>query len=192
LPDADHPAADTSVASDPLDAPGAAPAPDGGPGGDHLPADPARLAALTDLQRAVTAQGATERPFTGALDSTFEPGIYLDITSGEPLFASSQKFDSGCGWPAFARPISPGTVAELEDSSYGMDRTEVRSSGSGAHLGHVFADGPEELGGMRYCINSAALEFVPRSEMAKRGLSAYLPLTDALPDGQSAVPDAPA
>jgi peptide methionine sulfoxide reductase msrA/msrB len=145
-----------------------------GPGG----ADPARLARLTPLQRAVTQEGATEPPFTGQHDQTFEPGIYVDVTSGRPLFVSTQKFEAGCGWPSFARPITDEAVEELEDRSYGRVRTEVRAAGSGAHLGHVFEDGPPELGGLRYCVNSAALEFVPLAEMAARGHSALIPLVD--------------
>jgi peptide methionine sulfoxide reductase msrA/msrB len=141
-------------------------------------ADPARLAALSPLQYAVTQQGSTELPFTGEYDQTFAPGIYVDISSGQPLFVSSQKFDSGCGWPAFARPITSGLVQEVEDRSYGRVRTEVRSAGSGAHLGHVFADGPADMGGLRYCVNSAALEFVPLEEMASRGYEAFLPLIE--------------
>ncbi|MDR1441006.1 MAG: peptide-methionine (R)-S-oxide reductase MsrB [Bifidobacteriaceae bacterium] len=136
--------------------------------------DPARIAALTPVQYAVTQEGATEPPFTGEYDQTFEPGIYVDITSGAPLFVSAQKYDSGCGWPAFARPIADA-LAEFEDHSYGRVRTEVRSAESGAHLGHVFDDGPEELGGLRYCINSAALDFIPEAEMEGRGYSQYLP-----------------
>ncbi|MDR3360162.1 MAG: peptide-methionine (R)-S-oxide reductase MsrB [Bifidobacteriaceae bacterium] len=141
--------------------------------------DPARLAALSQTQRAVTADGATEPPFTGELTDVFEPGVYVDVTSGAPLFASSQKFESGCGWPAFARPISPERIRQLEDRSYGMERTEVRSAGSGAHLGHVFDDGPPELGGLRYCVNSAALEFVPLAQMEARGYGALVPLVES-------------
>jgi peptide methionine sulfoxide reductase msrA/msrB len=141
-------------------------------------ADPARLAALTPVQRAVTQEGATEPPFTGEYEQVFEPGIYVDVTSGQPLFASSAKYEAGCGWPAFARPISAASLRELEDRSYGRARTEIRSAGSGAHLGHVFADGPAELGGLRYCVNSAALEFVPLADMAARGYAAYLPLAE--------------
>jgi peptide methionine sulfoxide reductase msrA/msrB len=146
------------------------------------PPDPQRLAGLSELQRAVTRDGATEAPFTGEYDQHFEPGIYVDVTSGDPLFVSAQKFDSGCGWPAFAKPVSQAAITELEDTSFGRVRTEVRSAGSGAHLGHVFDDGPAELGGLRYCINSAALEFVPKAEMASRGYGQYLPMLDQLTD----------
>jgi peptide methionine sulfoxide reductase msrA/msrB len=134
--------------------------------------DPERLSRLTPLQRAVTQEGATEAPFTGEHDSRFEPGIYVDVTDGRPLFAASTKFQSGCGWPAFSRPITPEALTELEDRSYGAERTEVRSASSGAHLGHVFEDGPAELGGLRYCINSAALEFIPLAQMEARGYGA--------------------
>ncbi|MDR1186428.1 MAG: peptide-methionine (R)-S-oxide reductase MsrB [Bifidobacteriaceae bacterium] len=153
------------------DAAGSAPSPAPGP-------DPERLRQLTPIQRAVTQDGATEPPFTGEYDRTFEPGIYVDVTSGAPLFVSSRKYDSGCGWPAFSRPI-PEALVELEDRSYGRVRTEVRSAGSGAHLGHVFDDGPAELGGLRYCINSAALEFVSEKDMEARGYGRYLPLLAA-------------
>ncbi|MDR2373098.1 MAG: peptide-methionine (R)-S-oxide reductase MsrB [Bifidobacteriaceae bacterium] len=147
------------------------------PPAEHRAADPARLARLTPTQAAVTQQGATEPPFTGEYDQFFEPGLYVDVTSGQPLFVSSQKYDSGCGWPAFSRPI-PEALVELEDRSYGRLRTEVRSAGSGAHLGHVFEDGPPELGGLRYCVNSAALEFIPKDQMAARGYAQHLPLVN--------------
>ncbi|MDR1119171.1 MAG: peptide-methionine (R)-S-oxide reductase MsrB [Bifidobacteriaceae bacterium] len=144
----------------------------------HGGPDPARLAALSPLQRAVTQDGATEEPFTGAYDQVFAPGVYLDVTSGRPLFVSAQKYDAGCGWPSFARPIRDADIRELEDRSYGRVRTEIRAAGSGAHLGHVFEDGPADRGGLRYCVNSAALEFVPAAEMEVRGLGEYLPLLD--------------
>ncbi|MDR2567229.1 MAG: peptide-methionine (R)-S-oxide reductase MsrB [Bifidobacteriaceae bacterium] len=163
-------------ATDAPDAVEGVPAPSARPSGSA--ADPARLARLTPIQRAVTQTGATEAPFTGEYDQTFEPGVYVDVTSGVPLFASSQKYDAGCGWPAFARPI-PQAVVELEDRSYGRVRTEIRSAGSGAHLGHVFDDGPADLGGLRYCVNSAALEFVPKEQMAARGYAEYLPLVES-------------
>ncbi|PZO76262.1 MAG: peptide-methionine (R)-S-oxide reductase, partial [Sphingomonas hengshuiensis] len=101
-------------------------------------------------------------------------GIYVDIVSGEPLFASADKFDSHCGWPSFTKPIEPANVAELRDTTHGMVRTEVRSTGGDSHLGHVFPDGPRDRGGLRYCINSAALRFVPREAMAQEGYGAYL------------------
>jgi len=122
----------------------------------------------------VTQQGGTERPGTGALLHNKEPGIYVDIVSGEPLFASSDKFESGCGWPSFTKPIEPTHVKELNDSSHNMVRTEVRSAHGDSHLGHVFPDGPKDRGGLRYCINSASLRFVPRAEMEAQGYGAYL------------------
>jgi peptide methionine sulfoxide reductase msrA/msrB len=142
----------------------------------ELKATPDAIGQLTPLQYAVTRFGATERPFTGEYDQHFEPGIYVDITSGQPLFVSTDKYDSGCGWPAFSKPITADVLQELEDLSYGRVRTEVRSAASGAHLGHVFDDGPAEAGGLRYCINSAALRFVPRDQMAAQGYASYLPL----------------
>jgi peptide-methionine (R)-S-oxide reductase len=132
------------------------------------------LARLTPEQYRVTQQGGTEAPGTGELLDNHEPGIYVDIVSGEPLFASSAKFDSGCGWPSFSRPISTKAVNELVDASHGMVRTEVRSAAADSHLGHVFTDGPAERGGLRYCINSASLRFVHRDNMAAEGYGAYL------------------
>ena len=129
---------------------------------------------LTPEQFRVTQQSGTERPGTGAHLHTKEPGIYVDIVSGEPLFASSDKFESGCGWPSFTKPIEPANVTELKDTSHGMVRTEVRSAHGDSHLGHVFPDGPRDLGGLRYCINSASLRFVPRAEMEAQGYGAYL------------------
>lgn len=139
--------------------------------------DKAELRArLTPLQWEVTQNGATERPFINEYDHEFRRGIYVDITDGTPLFISSRKYDSGCGWPAFTRPITPDLITEHTDTSYGRIRTEVRSASSGAHLGHVFHDGPADDGGLRYCINSAALRFIPAEEMAAEGYSDYLPL----------------
>ena len=122
----------------------------------------------------VTQQSGTERPGTGAYLHNKEPGIYVDIVSGEPLFASSDKFESGCGWPSFTKPIEPAHIKELNDSSHNMVRTEVRSAHGDSHLGHVFPDGPRDRGGLRYCINSASLRFVPRAEMEAEGYGAYL------------------
>jgi peptide-methionine (R)-S-oxide reductase len=129
---------------------------------------------LTPMQYRVTQESATERPFTGEYNDNKEPGIYVDIVSGEPLFASSDKFDSGCGWPSFTKPIVPANVNELRDDSHGMIRTEVRSTHGDSHLGHVFTDGPQDQGGLRYCINSASLRFIPRDEMEAQGYGAYL------------------
>ena len=132
------------------------------------------IANLTPEQLRVTQQSGTERPGTGKYLHNKEPGIYVDIVSGEPLFASSDKFESGCGWPSFTKPIEPANVAELKDTSHGMVRTEVRSVHGDSHLGHVFPDGPSDRGGLRYCINSASLRFVPRAEMEAQGYGAYI------------------
>ena len=131
------------------------------------------VARLTPEQYRVTQESGTERAFTGEYDHHFQPGIYVDIVSGEPLFASSDKYNSGCGWPAFTKPID-GNVTEHRDVSYGMVRTEVRSKHGDSHLGHVFPDGPAEAGGLRYCINSASLRFVPQDQMEAEGYGAYL------------------
>lgn len=140
------------------------------------PSDEELRRRLTAEQYAVTQQGATERPFTNEYDHEFRPGIYVDVTTGQPLFVSSDKFDSGCGWPAFSRPISREVLTEHIDNSHGMRRVEVRSAVGNAHLGHVFPDGPTEEGGLRYCINSASLRFIPKSEMEAEGYGDYLPL----------------
>ena len=132
------------------------------------------VARLTPEQYRVTQKGGTEAPGTGEYLYNDEPGIYVDIVSGEPLFASSDKFESGCGWPSFTKPIEPANVNELTDRSFGMTRTEVRSAHGDSHLGHVFDDGPEERGGLRYCINSASLRFVHRDDMEAEGYGAYL------------------
>ena len=132
------------------------------------------LARLTSEQFRVTQKNGTERPFTGEYDHHFEPGIYVDIVSGEPLFASADKFNSGCGWPAFSKPIDPEMVTEHTDLTHGMRRVEVRSKHGDSHLGHVFPDGPRSMGGMRYCINSASLRFVPKDQMEAEGYGAYL------------------
>nr|WP_294167233.1 peptide-methionine (R)-S-oxide reductase MsrB [uncultured Sphingomonas sp.] len=134
---------------------------------------PEALAALSEEQRRVTQQSGTERPGTGALLKNKEPGIYVDIVSGEPLFASADKYESGTGWPSFTKPIEPANVRELSDSAHGMTRTEVRSAHGDSHLGHVFPDGPRDKGGLRYCINSASLRFVHRDDMAAEGYGAY-------------------
>jgi peptide-methionine (R)-S-oxide reductase len=132
------------------------------------------IAKLTSEQFRVTQQNGTERPGTGEYLHNREPGIYVDIVSGEPLFASSDKFESGCGWPSFTKPIEPANVREINDTSHGMVRTEVRSAHGDSHLGHVFPDGPRDRGGLRYCINSASLRFIPRAEMERQGYGAYL------------------
>jgi peptide-methionine (R)-S-oxide reductase len=132
----------------------------------------AAIAKLTPEQFRVTQQSATERPGTGEYLNNKKPGIYVDIVSGEPLFASSDKFESGCGWPSFTKPIA--NVTELRDTSHGMIRTEVRSAQGDSHLGHVFEDGPADRGGLRYCINSASLRFVPKEKMEAEGYGAYL------------------
>ena len=135
---------------------------------------PEAVAALTREQYRVTQQNATEHPGTGEYLDNHEPGIYVDIVSGEPLFASADKFESGCGWPSFTKPIETENVNELRDVTHGMVRTEVRSQHGDSHLGHVFDDGPEDRGGLRYCINSASLRFVPRDDMEAQGYGAYL------------------
>ena len=140
--------------------------------------DQTAIAQLTPEQYRVTQHSGTERPGTGELLYNKKPGIYVDIVSGEPLFASSDKYESGCGWPSFTKPIEPANVAELRDISHGMIRTEVRSRHGDSHLGHVFDDGPPDRGGLRYCINSASLRFVPREEMEARGYGAYLDQVD--------------
>ncbi|WP_457585158.1 peptide-methionine (R)-S-oxide reductase MsrB [Ensifer canadensis] len=132
------------------------------------------IARLTSIQYQVTQKNATERPFTGSYNDNKEPGIYVDIVSGEPLFASADKFESGCGWPSFTKPIERANVHEVSDGSHGMVRTEVRSAHADSHLGHVFTDGPADRGGLRYCINSAALRFIPLGEMQDEGYGAYL------------------
>lgn len=131
---------------------------------------------LTELQYNVTQRNATERPFANEYWDNHEEGIYVDITTGEPLFLSTDKFDSGCGWPSFSKPISDTLVTELTDTSHGMVRTEVRSTTGDAHLGHVFDDGPESLGGLRYCINSASLRFIPKESMQEEGYGEYIHL----------------
>ena len=136
------------------------------------------LAKLSPVQYRVTQEDATEHPWTGEYVSNKEVGIYVDIVSGEPLFASADKFESGCGWPSFSRPIIPDNVIEKKDSSHGMIRTEVRSQHADSHLGHVFTDGPEELGGLRYCINSASLRFIPKDEMEAEGYGEFLDLIE--------------
>ncbi|SIS57454.1 peptide-methionine (R)-S-oxide reductase [Roseivivax lentus] len=136
--------------------------------------DPDVIATLDPESYRVTQENGTERPGTGAYLGNKEPGIYVDIVSGEPLFASSTKYESGCGWPSFVKPIEPENITELRDVSMGMIRTEVRSKHGDSHLGHVFPDGPADRGGLRYCINSAALRFVHRDDMEAEGYGKYL------------------
>lgn len=133
---------------------------------------------LTPLQYEVTQNAATERPFSNEYDNEFRKGIYVDITTGQPLFLSSDKYNSGCGWPAFSRPIDDSLIEEVRDTSHGMVRTEVRSKLGDAHLGHVFPDGPRDKGGLRYCINSASLRFIPVEDMKAEGYEKYIPLLD--------------
>ena len=129
---------------------------------------------LTPEQYRVTQQSGTELPGSGEYLSNYEPGIYVDIVSGEPLFASSEKFESGCGWPSFSKPIDQQYVNELRDTTHGMTRTEVRSIHGDSHLGHVFPDGPQDRGGLRYCINSASLKFIHKDEMEAQGYGEYM------------------
>ncbi len=137
---------------------------------------PEALARLTPTEFHVTQEAGTAPPFRNRFWDTHEPGIYVDVVSGQPLFSSTDKFDSGSGWPSFTRPIAPGAVSEHTDRSLWMTRTEVRSSGADSHLGHVFDDGPREAGGLRYCMNSAALRFVPVAELENQGYGDYRPL----------------
>ncbi len=136
--------------------------------------NPDAIARLSPEEYRVTQQSGTERPGTGKLLGNKAPGVYVDIVSGEPLFASSDKFESGCGWPSFTKPIETAHVAELRDETLGMSRVEVRSAHGDSHLGHVFPDGPRDRGGLRYCINSASLRFVPKAEMEAEGYGEYL------------------
>ncbi len=140
------------------------------------PSDEVLRKKLNDLQYAVTQNAATERPFSeGYWDNTAE-GLYVDIVTGEPLFTSLEKFDSNCGWPSFTEPIDPEGIKELKDLTHGMVRVEVRSRSGDSHLGHVFTDGPKERGGLRYCINSASLRFIPVADLEKEGYGEFLVL----------------
>ena len=128
---------------------------------------------LSDIQYHVTQENGTERAFTGEYDDFYEDGIFVDIVSGEPLFSSNDKYDAGCGWPSFTKPIEKRGISEKRDQSFGMERVEVRSKEGDSHLGHVFTDGPQDQGGLRYCINSAAMRFVPKEKLVEEGYEAY-------------------
>ncbi|MDT7813261.1 MAG: peptide-methionine (R)-S-oxide reductase [Acidobacteriaceae bacterium] len=137
------------------------------------------IARLSKEQFRVTQQSATERPFENAYWDHDAPGLYVDIVSGEPLFSSLDKFDSECGWPSFTKPVDPENVEERSDNTHGMSRTEVRSSHADSHLGHVFDDGPKAAGGLRYCINSASLRFIPLDELESEGYGQYVKLFES-------------
>jgi peptide-methionine (R)-S-oxide reductase len=151
---------------------------------DQYRKDPAAVAQLNPRQFAVTQESATEPAFNNEFWDQKEAGIYVDVVSGEPLFASTQKFDSGCGWPSFTVPLEPGNVVENVDRTHGMIRTEVRSIHGDSHLGHVFDDGPPEEGGLRYCINSAALRFVPYEDLDAEGYGQYKKVFEGAPSGK--------
>lgn len=145
--------------------------------------NPEVVSRLSPEQFSVTQQNATEPPFRNAYWDNEEPGLYVDVVSGEPLFTSMDKFDSGCGWPSFTKPIEAVNIVEKHDTSHGMIRTEVRSSAADSHLGHVFPDGPPDRGGLRYCINSASLRFIPLSQLETEGYGDYCKLFQASPEG---------
>ena len=148
--------------------------------------DPGAVSRLTPEQYRVTQQSATEPPFGNEYWNNKEPGLYVDVVSGEPLFASVSKYDSGSGWPSFTVPVEPGNVVERRDFSHWMVRTEVRSAHGDSHLGHVFHDGPREAGGLRYCINSAALRFIPVEDLEREGYGGYRHLFEPAHDNRSA------
>jgi peptide-methionine (R)-S-oxide reductase len=150
---------------------------------DEYTKSPAAVDALTPEQYQVTQKNGTEGPFTGEYWDNHEPGLYVDVVSGEPLFASVDKFDSGTGWPSFTKPV--GNVVEKRDFSHFMIRTEVRSAHGDSHLGHVFRDGPKDAGGLRYCINSASLRFIPRDELEKEGYGEYLSLFENVKENRA-------
>ena len=145
--------------------------------------DPEVISRLSPEQFEVTQRNGTERPFRNVYWDHKEPGLYVDVVSGEPLFTSMDKFDSSCGWPSFTKPVEPENVVEKRDVTFGMMRTEVRSSGGDSHLGHVFPDGPREAGGLRYCINSASLRFIPVEQLESEGYGDYGKLFSASPEG---------
>jgi peptide-methionine (R)-S-oxide reductase len=146
--------------------------------------DPGAISQLNARQYKVTQESATEPAFENEFWDNKEAGIYVDVVSGEPLFASTQKFDSGCGWPSFTVPLESGNVVENEDRGHGMIRTEVRSNHGDSHLGHVFTDGPAEDGGLRYCINSAAMRFIPYEDLELEGYGEYQKIFDATLTGE--------
>jgi peptide-methionine (R)-S-oxide reductase len=145
--------------------------------------NPEAVSGLSPEQYRVTQQNGTEQPFENIYWNNKEPGIYVDVVSGEPLFTSRDKFDSGCGWPSFTRPVESANVVENRDTTHGMVRTEVRSSHGDSHLGHVFPDGPPEAGGLRYCINSASLRFIPLDKLEEEGYGSYRKLLQASEKG---------
>jgi methionine-R-sulfoxide reductase len=145
--------------------------------------NPEAVSRLSPEQYQVTQRNGTERPFKNEYWDNKEPGLYVDVVSGEPLFTSMDKFDSGCGWPSFTKPVAAENVVENRDTSHGMIRTEVRSGSADSHLGHVFPDGPREAGGLRYCINSAALRFIPLEQLESAGYGEYRQLFQALGEG---------
>ncbi len=153
---------------------------------DNYHKDPEAVARLTPSQYQVTQEAATEPAFRNEFWDNKEPGIYVDIVSGEPLFASVNKYDSQSGWPSFTVPIEKGNVKEHQDVSYGVTRTEVRSTHGDSHLGHVFPDGPADEGGLRYCINSAALRFIPLDKLESEGYGDYRKLFEQADDTRSA------
>jgi peptide-methionine (R)-S-oxide reductase len=153
---------------------------------DNYRKDPEAISRLNQEQYRVTQKSGTEPAFRNEFWDNKEPGLYVDVVSGEPLFASVHKYDSQSGWPSFTVPVEPGNVVELQDTSYGTIRTEVRSVHGDSHLGHVFPDGPAEAGGLRYCINSAALRFIPLDELDQEGYSAYRKLFEAAHENGSA------
>ena len=153
---------------------------------DNYRKDPEAVSRLTPEQYRVTQESATEPPFRNEYWDNHEPGLYVDVVSGEPLFTSASKFDSHTGWPSFTAPVEPGNVVQHRDFKMLFPRTEVRSAHGGSHLGHVFHDGPREAGGLRYCINSAALRFIPVDDLEREGYGAYRKLFEPTDDSSAA------